>query len=170
MNEFNPYEAPQAVVEDIPPSEGWVLADRGTRLGAALLDGISWMVLFLPLVFLLILSGPGRTDGGAGIHLVWELLLGAALIGLGIWNLIWLHQNGQTIGKRILGIRIVRCNGERASLGRIFWLRGALTGAIGAIPFFFLGRIFSLVDALFIFGQEKRCIHDVFADTIVIRA
>ena len=40
MTDFNPYEAPSAVVADLVDPEVVELADRGTRLGARLLDGL----------------------------------------------------------------------------------------------------------------------------------
>ena len=44
--------------------------------------------------------------------MIFGLLGGGLLLALMIWNLIWLHRYGQTIGKRIVKIRIVRSNGE----------------------------------------------------------
>ena len=40
MTDFNPYEAPAAIVADPAATEFLELADRGTRLGAKLLDGV----------------------------------------------------------------------------------------------------------------------------------
>jgi hypothetical protein len=37
---------------------------------------------------------------------------------------------------------------------------------IGMIPY--VGWIFSLADPLFIFGESRRCLHDMLADTIVV--
>ncbi|HJU84682.1 MAG TPA: RDD family protein [Holophagaceae bacterium] len=168
MNEFNPYEAPRSAVEDLPEIQELGLASRGTRLGAAILDGVFWLAAFSPFVLQGLMFERARHGGGAPMGGIWLIAGGIALIGLLIWNLIWLANSGQTIAKRLLHIRIVRSSGETASLGRIFWLRMALPGVIGRFPF--VGWIFSLVDALFIFGQEKRCLHDLMADTIVIQA
>lgn len=42
----NPYAPPQAIVQDIvDPTAGIQLADRGTRFGAALLDGLLFGVM-----------------------------------------------------------------------------------------------------------------------------
>jgi uncharacterized RDD family membrane protein YckC len=63
---------------------------------------------------------------------------------------------------------VVRRDGSRASLGRIFWLRNFVNGIPGAIPV--IGYVYFLVDSLFIFGARRRCIHDLIAGTIVINA
>lgn len=169
MNEFNPYEAPQSVVEDMPPDQGWMLADRGTRLGAVLLDGLIWGAAAMIGVLVMLPSiSQGRSGDGFLPVLVGGFLFFAAIFGVLIWNLVWLYRSGQTIGKRILNVRIVRSNGESASLGRIFGLRMVVPAVLGAIPI--LGPLFSLTDPLFIFGNDRRCLHDHLADTIVIRA
>jgi uncharacterized RDD family membrane protein YckC len=90
------------------------------------------------------------------------------VLALIAYTIVLVQRNGQTIGKKIVGIKVLRKNGERASLGRIFALRNLLPGIITMVPL--LGGIFALVDACFIFGAEKRCLHDMMADTIVVRA
>ena len=87
---------------------------------------------------------------------------------MGIYQLVQLHRTGQTFCKKMLGIKIVRNDGSRAGLGRIFWLRMFVPGLVGAIPL--VGGLFGLIDPLFIFGEEKRCLHDLIADTIVVTA
>jgi uncharacterized RDD family membrane protein YckC len=47
-------------------------------------------------------------------------------------------------------------------------LRAILGGIIGAIPY--LGGIYGLVDALFIFRDDRRCVHDHIAGTRVVKA
>jgi uncharacterized RDD family membrane protein YckC len=78
------------------------------------------------------------------------------------------NRNGQTIAKKILSIKVVRKDGSKAGVGRIFWLRNVVNTLIAMVPL--VGGIYALVDALMIFGDPRQCIHDKIADTIVIRA
>ena len=167
----NPYQAPEASVdrpESLDPLANMVLARRFSRLAAQILDGLIVMVPFVILVFA---SDVFATADSATVEeFQWELykLLLLALVPVGLINLYFLGQFGQTLGKKALGIKIVRNNGERANLGRLVFLRYGAPGLIGQIPF--LGFIFSLLDVLFIFSEERRCIHDHFADTKVVVA
>jgi uncharacterized RDD family membrane protein YckC len=83
-------------------------------------------------------------------------------------TITFVSRYGQTIGKRLVGVKVVRNNGERASLGRIFWLRNVVSALPALIPV--VGGIYGLVDTLFIFGDSRRCIHDLIGDTKVVRA
>jgi uncharacterized RDD family membrane protein YckC len=78
------------------------------------------------------------------------------------------HRNGQSIGKKCLGIKDVRTDGSRAGFGRIFGLRYLVNTLLTMIPL--IGSFYALVDVLMIFGSAKRCAHDYIADTIVVRA
>jgi uncharacterized RDD family membrane protein YckC len=90
---------------------------------------------------------------------------GLALAVVQIWMLT---TSGQTLGKRVLGIRIVRL-GDDSNPGfvRAFLLRMVVPGLIGMLPL--VGLCFTIVDALFIFRADRRCIHDLIADTKVVR-
>lgn len=76
------------------------------------------------------------------------------------WNLI--ATRGQSIGKKLLGMKIVTDGGHAP--GFIFGvvLRNWVRVALSIIPFF------SLIDVLFIFGESHRCIHDYLAGTFVV--
>jgi hypothetical protein len=52
-------------------------------------------------------------------------------------------------------------------VGAVF-LRAIVPGLIGAIPC--VGNLFVLFDVLFIFGEERRGIHDYIAGTKVVEA
>jgi uncharacterized RDD family membrane protein YckC len=71
---------------------------------------------------------------------------------------------GQTLAKRLLEIRVVRSDGSPASLGRIFWLRNVVNSLLSVIPFYFF------IDSLLVLGERRQCIHDLIADTIVVKA
>jgi len=171
-NNYNPYEAPATPLppSGLPPTSPdtpFIKAERGTRFLAALADGGMYfgMALFLVLGAALLPKGASHS-GPAGAVL---LTIGAlGFLGLLIYNLVLLHQHGQSLGKRWLNIRIVRSNGERAGLGRLFWLRMFVPGLITRIPL--IGWVFALADPLCIFGEERRCLHDRIADTIVVSA
>jgi uncharacterized RDD family membrane protein YckC len=170
MNTTNPYAPPRAAVEDVAEPVTGEPAGRLIRLGTAILDGIVAMLLIgLPIGISMALSGAAIKGG----HFNYAALGGmGALFGLlGLTAYIWLNvlfvaRNGQS--KKITGIKVVRSDGSPASLGRIFWLRNVLGGVLGSIPR--IGFLFALLDPLFIFGQTRQCLHDRFADTIVIKA
>ena len=53
-------------------------------------------------------------------------------------------------------------------MGRLLGLRIILMWMLESIPF--LGPLFSLVNVCFIFRDDRRCIHDLMADTVVVKA
>ena len=75
-----------------------------------------------------------------------------------------MKQNSQSIAKKLLRIKVVRSDGSPVSLGRYFWLRNVVNMMIGIVP------LYGFVDALFIFGEARQCLHDKIADTIVVNA
>jgi uncharacterized RDD family membrane protein YckC len=173
MPEFNPYEAPCAMVADPAGTDSLELADRGTRLGAKLLDGLMVGGGFLVLGFVAALALPamlsqGRSGAAPVIFFsIFAALAGGFVLVMLIWNLLWLHRYGQTIAKRILRIRIVRSSGEPVGMGRLLGIRVLLMWVLESIPF--LGPLFSLVNVCFIFRDDRRCLHDLMADTIVVK-
>lgn len=170
--EYNPYAAPGAVVDDMrgPFVEDMESrkATRGKRLGAALLDGLIMLL-------------PGGLAAAGGI-MEWNarragipsssvggllLFLGAvAALAVLVVNCVMIHRSGQTMGKRMLDIAVVRSDGDRIGLGRYILLRVIVVSLLGVIPL--VGRFIGLIDVLLIFGKERRCLHDLIADTIVV--
>ena len=158
----NPYATPQAVVAMPPPLRealAYVPASRWSRLGARLLDQLFVLLAFVPLIVGLAL--------GENVHGFYALALATPqlLIALLVANIIGLDRRGQTLGKRLVGIRILRSDGSHPTLGRSFGIRSVVPFLIA----FFFGP-FGLIDALWIFGNERRCLHDLMADTIVVPA
>ena len=164
----NPYAPPRAIVQDIADSAAPILmAERGTRLGAAILDGlIMFGMVYVP--FFIAMIGQGF-EGNEDFQLTPLTLVGGVLtvVGFVAWcwlNILYVLRNGQSIAKKLLGIKVVRSDGTPASLGRIFWLRNVVNGLLGIIP------LYGLIDVLFIFSEPRQCLHDKIADTIVVVA
>ena len=141
-------------------SETVVLASVGLRSSAFLLDYI--ITLLIPATTLLIAvyfkrrwSAPGL----AGSVLVIGYLL---TVGLILANLIVLcKQTGQTLGKRFLGIRIIRADGQPISFRTVI-LRH-LVGYPLSLLFGGLGIIWALWD------QNQQGWHDKLAKTFVVK-
>ncbi|MEP6633136.1 MAG: RDD family protein [Luteimonas sp.] len=162
----NPYAAPTARVEQRQPADEFVLASRWARLGAYLLDAILAAICFGPGYYAFATaSSADPTSKALMAAAVLAALAGTALL---TYDIVRLHKHGQTLGKQWLGIRIVRSDGSRAGLGRLLALRIGAPILISAVPIF--GRFFGLVDALFVLGDRRRCVHDHMADTIVVDA
>jgi len=103
-------------------------------------------------------------NDGTGAALLLLVVGFFGFLGVQIYLLV---QQGQTIGKRTVGIRIVEySDGSLLGAGRILGMRGVLPGVIAGIPY--VGWLFALVDVLFIFGEERRCIHDYMAQSKVV--
>jgi uncharacterized RDD family membrane protein YckC len=173
VNEYQDFRPPEAILADAPapPLE---LASRWARLGAKCVDGLVFgatvTVIGIGAAVIIPQMVHRRLDHQVTVALGVLGGLGAflALLALVVWNCVWLKRYGQTVGKRALRIRIVRSNGEPATLGRIFLLRFLPATLLGTIPV--LGHIFTLVNLLLIFRDSHQCLHDQFADTIVVKA
>ena len=159
------YKAPEANIVN-ENSVQYGLASRWSRLAAALFDGA------LALCFNLVIF---HSLG------LWEKLINAKQIDYSI--LLWisiadivfflllhgysLHYYGQTLGKKLLKIAIVSFDNDRIlPISRLIVLRYLPIWVVSLIPI--LANIIPVIDALFIFRQDKRCIHDLIAGTKVI--
>jgi len=174
----NNYAPPKSAVADLADSGDAEMAARASRFLASFVDGLVVTVPFIPSY---VAAAPGilaLTRGGHGTAAaIWSelaqtgtpfyggLLVLAILLGIAA---VLVRRNGQSIGKKCLGIKDVRTDGSRASFGRIFGLRYFVNTLLTMIPL--IGGIYALVDILMIFGSSKRCCHDYIADTIVVRA
>lgn len=160
------------------------LAERGARLLAYTMDELILLGISLPILWravsvlasIAITGAPGNpdVDGLTISGLLHTILSGPGtvitLIAFIIWCGIttWLvATNGQSIGKRLVGIKVVRTDGSPASFARIFLLRNFVNTVPLGIPY--LGLIYQLVDPLLIYQDSRRCVHDLIADTTVVR-
>ena len=182
----NPFAPPRAPVQDHFNAPGeMVMATRMSRLLAVLIDISPGFVIGIVALVMAAVMLPGvfsghfdpRTASLATFGTLF-LVFFVGIIAWTVWTIVLLYKYGQTVGKKVMGIRVVRMDGSRVTFARFFFLRGLAMGVISwivslvglAIHLHFLGNLVSLVDALMIFGAAHRCLHDYVADTRVVTA
>ena len=81
-----------------------------------------------------------------------------------------LSTRGQTIGKKMVGIRIVRTNGQPAGFVRAWLLRSALVRSLELLggPLVFAALAFWIVNIGCLWSNHRRMLHDRIAGTRVI--
>ena len=163
-------DTPVTVSQEADTHGGPELAGRGRRLGAYVIDVIiAGIVLVavayfnpgpLGLTMLDIMRDP-TTQQMSTAGSIWLLVIFMAI------NSYLLVTKGQTLGKWMLGIRIVDAasNGAATAL-KLLGLRYVLVMLVQAIPM--IGQLLGLIDALFIFRGDRRCVHDLIAGTKVV--
>jgi len=165
MTEINPYQPPKSDVAE-PVGVSRTLAGRGQRLGAAFIDGIISIVLLTPVLLALGIFDPTRQR-----HIqTFEFKMILALTGFAVFAAVHsylLARHGQTVGKRLLKIKIVNMGFNKPDLGTILIGRYLPIIVLRNIPV--VGPFISLVDILFIFRNDRRCLHDLIAGTQVVR-
>ncbi len=161
----NPYAAPQAPVSDASAVAG-ELASPWLRLGGAIIDGLILMILVLPVYFILFW---GTIAAGQQPGLLANI--GFTIFGFIVFVAVqgyFLNQSGQTIAKKLLKMKIVDENGNKPEFVKLIGLRYAVVQFASQVPF--IGWIYALVDALFIFREDRRRISDLLAGTRVVMA
>lgn len=172
MDEHNPYAGATTRVAETVADEPGELASRWVRLGAAILDGLLMLAVMLPIQwfsgFLPALINASRS----GYSLPMTTMLLWSVIGFVLFIVVqgWpLHHGGQTWGKKALSIRIIDLAGNKPPLLRLIALRYLPMQLIALIPA--VGTLVTgLVNPLFIFRQDRRCLHDLIAGTRVVVA
>lgn len=173
MAEMNPFAPPDAAVEaateHAPQS-----ASRGSRLLAVLNDVGMFGILPFASVVAAVVSGyllraaDETLTFSSDPRVPWLLVPIGVLLALNSWTLA---TRGATLGKLLTGIRIARPSGERAGFFRIvgmrilpIWIGFAWLSRVAPA----LGTAFLIVDTLFIFRADRRCLHDLIAGTVVV--
>jgi len=160
----NPYATPRAPVvhAEYPAAAGSeALASRGSRLAASLIDGLAAVVILLPALAAIFFVGENSSLSTPGIF--FAALSGIGFLVFAVYQLSMLLREGQTLGKKAMNIRIVNyADGQIPSAGRLLMMRYFVNSLLGNIP------LYTFLDVLFIFGSERRCIHDYLAGTKVV--
>ena len=166
MSQDNPYAPPQADIQ-VESTDEVQLAGRWARFGGATVDGLIGMAAVFGALY-----ASGQWDEfmsdaqtltetmyiTAGYLLFFLLIQGYPLA-----------TRGQTLGKILLGTRIVAvADGRILPLWKVFGLRYVSVSLISLVPI--VGQIFNIVNGLLIFRADRRCGHDLIAGTRVVVA
>ena len=181
---INPYSAPRSAVRGSDDEEAH-LAARWRRLVARIIDWtIVGILTFIVNFFTLgtdwilryseTLVGPSQSV--QLVDVIWTQLtvniitmLVTEILLFVLLNTYLLARRGQTIGKFMMGVRIVDYfTGEIPKLRFSLLMREGGLYVLGI--FGLLGSLISLVDKLFIFSENRRCIHDYWGFTKVVEA
>ena len=161
----NVYASPQAELFEKDANVDFVLASRWQRLIASLVDTFIQMLIIMPLMYFT--GGFEVIMEGAVNSLAYELtILAISLAVFAAINGKFLLRDGQTVGKKAVGIKIVDNGDLPVSMSNLL-KRYAMYFLPGYIPV--VGQLISFVSVLFIFGKEKRCLHDYVGNTKVIQ-
>jgi uncharacterized RDD family membrane protein YckC len=169
----------QPIAQQAPGWVGRPLASWGIRFGAWFID---LLIVAIPatIIFLALIAGAiGADDGSDASVWVW---VGSAIVSTLVFALIAMiyapatmardgAHNGQTWGKQLVGIRVVRDGGEpetfwQAALREVICKGLAVGIASSIIPFipWFLNYFWPLWD------DENRALHDIACSTHVVEA
>ena len=164
MADENPYAPPEA---DVTVSESSSLASLGLRLGGAIIDTIIALAVLFPLMYL-----TGYWESAmAGEQTVADTVLWAitGVVAFLVVHGYLLANYGQTVGKRLVGTRIVSVQDDKIlPFGRVIGLRYLPLWVVSQVPA--IGPLLGIIDVLFIFRRDRRCVHDLIAGTKVVMA
>lgn len=179
---YRPYDSGEMPADE-PTSE---LASPWIRLVAWLIDGsiysvVAMVAVIIGVILLIAMVGIDFSDlADFDLEDLLRPFLGViaftllSLFVVFIVQMALLATRGQTIGKIIMGIRIVDARtGEHPGWARLILLRTIvnwlISGTLNAVPLVGpgLSGIYFIVDSLFIFREDRRTIHDLIAGTRV---
>lgn len=150
--------------DPMPAKAAWI-----DRLIAELIDGIAWALALLPVAAL----------GAVAFGVVGTALVGVVLFLVGlaasIGAVVWVasrYQDGQSVGKRVMGTQVVRAaDGVPLNLAsnlfvRAILVKGLVVGAAGSITF----QVFWLVNYLWpLWDANLQAVHDKMVGTYVVK-
>jgi len=134
------------------------LATVGRRFAALWIDRMMFGVAAV--VLLVIVTFSMRTGKSDAAVVAFLAGLGALYLTLIIYEGLMLSGRGQTVGKMVLKIKVVRPDGSPISTGQA-WGRAVLRGV--------MVHVLSLLNYIpAMVTKEKTCIHDLVANTRVV--
>ncbi len=159
---------------------GWVLATFLQRLAAYAIDkvfsGLPLAVFVIVLGFSLVVAvsddaEPLVDKSGTIVWVLVAVSLGslAVFAAYVIWWLFSLRR-GQTPGKQLVGIRVIKSNGQLSGWGYTFLRELVIKGLVGGFLSGMTAGIYWVVDHLWpLFDSDRQALHDKMVDTLVVQ-
>ena len=162
----NPFQTPMSILADAPVTNDNLLASRWKRFLASIADVIIYLISSVPLyVYKQYVLNIGWND-----YVSFEFQAGEIAYTFMMFSLIngyLLKTNGQTLGKYLFKIKIATIYYTKPTLFNALIIRTLLFWLISYHEW--LGFL-CLLEVLFIYRKDLRCLHDHVARTIVINA
>jgi uncharacterized RDD family membrane protein YckC len=98
---------------------------------------------------------------GSDLQMILSLVFAGIILLFTLLQLILLFGTGQTIGKKLMGIKIIRVDCEKAGFGTLF-----MREIVGRMV---CGLTLNIGYLMILFNPERRGLHDKIAGTIVVR-
>ena len=158
---YRPQDAPTYHEYGAAPATQY--ASVGVRFIAVLLDGL---IIGIPLLIIEVVLGLYGSPVAALLSAIAYFLYEGLMLA---------NQNGQTIGKKVLNIRVVSADGQPLTMNKTFTRAGvkAVLSVLSSIkpPVTSVLGILSLLDYLWPFWDaNKQTWHDKAAGTYVVKA
>lgn len=167
-------------LQSAPSSSTNELATIGNRVIAVSIDALLLMACYIPFLsglnydFAAISATAGDMEKMTQLvqsvpeHL--SSLTSVLFLVLFFLQLMLLIKRGQTIGKTVMGIRIVDVKTQKpASITNVILLRSLVTSALYALPG--IGTLFLIADfVVMVINKQRLSIHDKLAKTMVVKA
>lgn len=162
--EPDPYDFAAVSIDSAPETNNSPhYADIGQRAGAFMLDQIMLMVALLPVVYFALIASvsPEESITQDTMMRSWSIIIAASVLIQAIYYAYFLSQReGQTIGKKMMNVRVVKCDGSAIGI----W--DAILRSVIGYPFamlsFGIGFLWAAYD------KQAQGWHDMIADTIVV--
>ncbi|WP_373952307.1 RDD family protein [Vibrio pomeroyi] len=142
-----------------------VLASRWSRFWAFVIDGLIYAAAMIPVALYTNLFDRAVSNGAVELHEQIMMFIYGWVVFL-LCHGYLLQKKGQTIGKNVMEIAIVDMDGKQIGLFNIVIKRILPMSIFVYIPV--IGQFISILNYLFVFRKNRRCLHDLIAGTQVV--
>ena len=185
MSEINLSDLPKTEIVDVYIASPWA------RVAAYLLNSLFTVLIWVPFIVTVVFtfdeseelvseSSLSNTPEYAVITFFISL---AVYLVFGIFQLYYMSRDGQSLGKKIMGIRVLKSDGNNPGFEGTVLIREVVWALVVGVVVTFVslvtsdigGNLVSLLIAfinfimLFSVKRDRRTLYDMLADTVVVK-